>query len=66
VAERLPRAAIVAFHEGTHVQLGEVNLYAGKILKAFLADPEVASDMSCIEGMPRRGFVLPDGTMSQE
>jgi hypothetical protein len=66
VAERLPRAAIVAFHEGTHVQLGEVNLCAGEILLAFLSDPEAAPDTGCIAQMPRRGFVLPDGTMSLE
>jgi pimeloyl-ACP methyl ester carboxylesterase len=66
VAETLPRATIVVFPEGTHVQLGEVNLCAGEILQAFLADPDAVPDMSCIEGMPRRGFVLPDGTMSRE
>ena len=50
--------------EGTHVQLGEVNLCAGEILRAFLADPDAAPDTSCIAAMPRRGFVLPDGSIS--
>lgn len=64
VAATLPRATIVEFPEGTHVQLGEINQCAGKILRAFLADPNVAPDTSCIADMPRRGFVLPDGTIS--
>jgi pimeloyl-ACP methyl ester carboxylesterase len=64
VAETLPRAHFVLFPEGTHVQLGEVNLCAGEILRAFLAAPDAAPDMSCIAAMPPRGFVLPDGTVS--
>jgi pimeloyl-ACP methyl ester carboxylesterase len=64
VAESLPRATIVVFPGGTHVQLGEVNLCAGDILLAFLGDPDAVPDAGCIAEMPRRGFVLPDGTMS--
>lgn len=66
VAETLPRATMVLFPEGTHVQLGEINLCAGEILRAFLAEPDAAPDTGCIAGMPRRGFVLPDGTISVE
>ena len=64
VATTLPRANFVLFPEGTHVQLGEINLCAGEILRAFLADPDAAPETSCIAAMPRRGFVLPDGTIS--
>ncbi|MEE4117523.1 MAG: alpha/beta hydrolase [Paracoccaceae bacterium] len=64
VADTLPRAHFVLFPEGTHVQLGEINLCAGEILRAFLANPDAAPDTSCIAAMPRRGFVLPDGTVS--
>jgi pimeloyl-ACP methyl ester carboxylesterase len=64
VAASLPRATIVVFPEGTHVQLGEINQCAGKILQAFLALPGASLDTGCIALMPRRGFVLPDGTMS--
>jgi pimeloyl-ACP methyl ester carboxylesterase len=66
VARSLPQARMVVFPEGTHVQLGEVNFCAGKILLAFMSDPEKAVDTSCIADMPRRGFVLPDGTNSIE
>lgn len=66
VADTLPRAAIVEFPEGTHVQLGEINQCAGEILRAFLDDPEAAPDTGCISEMPRRGFVLPDGTISSD
>ncbi|MEX5728707.1 pimeloyl-ACP methyl ester carboxylesterase [Rhodovulum iodosum] len=64
VAETLPRATIVEFPQGTHVQLGEINQCAGKILRAFLDDPDATPDTGCIADMPRRGFVLPDGTIS--
>ncbi len=66
VAETLPRATIVEFIGGTHVQLGEINLCAGEILKAFLDDPDAALDTSCVAEIPRRGFVLPDGTLSRD
>ena len=66
VAETLPRATFVLFPEGTHVQLGEINQCAGTILRAFLADPNAEVDTSCIADMPRRGFVLPDGTISTD
>jgi pimeloyl-ACP methyl ester carboxylesterase len=66
VAETLPRATFILFPEGTHVQLGEINQCAGAILRAFLADPDAPPDTGCIANMPRRGFVLPDGTVSIE
>ena len=66
VAKTLPRATMVLFPEGTHVQLGEVNLCAGEILRAFLTDPDAKPNTSCIAAMPRRGFVLPDGSISVE
>ncbi len=66
VAEKLPRGIIVEFPEGTHVQLGEINQCAGEILRAFLTDPEGEIDTTCITEMPRRGFVLPDGTISNQ
>jgi pimeloyl-ACP methyl ester carboxylesterase len=66
VARALPHATLVTFPEGTHVQLGEINLCAGTIVEAFLADPKAAPDLRCILHMPRRCFVLPDGATSAE
>jgi len=66
VAATLPRATIVEFPQGTHVQLGEVNRCVGRILQALLADPSATPDTGCIADMPKRGFVLPDGTMSND
>ncbi len=66
VAQGLPSATMVVFPEGTHVQLGEVNLCAGEILRAFLSDPNAAPDTGCIAEAPRLGFPLPDGTFSAE
>ena len=66
VAATLPRATLVEFPEGTHVQLGEINQCAGQILQAFLADPNVTPDTGCIAEKPRLGFVLPDGTISND
>ena len=66
VAWALPRAILVEFPEGTHVQLGEINLCAGQIVRAFLSDPGGAPDTGCTADMPRRGFALPDGSNSIE
>jgi pimeloyl-ACP methyl ester carboxylesterase len=66
VADALPHATLAVFPEGTHVQLGEINLCAGMIVKAFLENPAAAPDTGCIARMPRRGFVLPDGTNTAE
>lgn len=66
VARALPRATLVVFPEGTHVQLGEINLCAGQILEAFLSNPGAAPDSGCVADMPSRGFALPDGSNSLE
>jgi pimeloyl-ACP methyl ester carboxylesterase len=66
VAKALPHATLVTFWEGTHVQLGEINLCAGQIVRAFLADPSAEIDPSCVDEIPARGFVLPDFSMSVE
>lgn len=64
VADHLRRATLAIFPEGTHVQLGEVNACAAAILRGFLEHPGTPPDQSCIAAMPKRGFVLPDGTNS--
>lgn len=64
VAKALANATLVTFWQGTHVQLGEVNLCAGQIVQAFVADPSAEIDPSCIDDIPARGFVLPDFSMS--
>jgi pimeloyl-ACP methyl ester carboxylesterase len=68
-AERLaaewPQVTLAAFPEGSHVQVGEINLCAAEIMVAFAADPSKAPDLSCIAAIPPRGFALPDGSMSQ-
>lgn len=64
VAAMLPRVTIVEFPNGTHVQLGEINLCAGEILGDFLSDPESDLDTGCMADIPPRAFVLPDGTIS--
>ncbi len=66
VARNLPRATLAVFPEGSHVQLGEVNACAAGIMRAFLGDPAAKPDLGCIETLPKRGFILPDGTNSTE
>lgn len=66
VAATLPHAGLVAFNGGMHVQRGEINLCAADILRAFLDDADAVPDMSCVAQIPRRAFVLPDGTQSFE
>ena len=51
VAESFPRATIVEFPEGTHVQLGEINLCAGQISRRF-SPPDAPLDTSCIAKIP--------------
>ena len=65
VARSLPRATLVVFPAGTHVQLGAVNLCAAKIMTAFVRDPGAALPLECVEASRFPGFVLPDGTMSR-
>jgi pimeloyl-ACP methyl ester carboxylesterase len=64
VAKALPNALLVTFWQGSHVQLGEVNLCAAQIVEDFVADPAAEIDLSCVEEFPALGFVLPDGTIS--
>ncbi|MCT8329370.1 alpha/beta hydrolase [Albidovulum sediminis] len=64
VAKALPKATLVTFWEGTHVQLAEVNTCAAQIVRVFVADPEAEVDASCVGETPKRGFVLPDFSIS--
>ena len=66
VAKALPKATLVTFWEGTHVQLAEVNTCAAQIVRAFVADPSSQVDAACVDDVPRRGFVLPDFSLSVE
>ena len=66
VARALADATRVTFWEGTHVQLGEVNLCAAQIVGAFVNNPTAEIDASCVDEIPRRGFVLPDYSISTE
>lgn len=64
VARSLPDARMVVFPDGTHVQLGAINVCAAQIMTAFLADPESALPTECLAESRWAGFLLPDGTMS--
>jgi pimeloyl-ACP methyl ester carboxylesterase len=66
VAKALPEATLVTFWEGTHVQLAEVNTCAAAIVREFIANPSRAVDAACVEDIPKRGFVLPDFSLSVE
>lgn len=66
VASKLTHARLAVFPEGTHVQLGEVNTCAAAILRNFLDAPRAVPDLSCIDALPKRGFILPDGSNSTE
>jgi pimeloyl-ACP methyl ester carboxylesterase len=66
VADDLPRATMVTFPDGTHVQVAGANLCALDLLKQFVANPEGQLDLSCVEARQILPFVLPDGTMSRE
>jgi hypothetical protein len=55
----------VVFQDGTHVQLGAINLCAGRIMAAFVHDPKAELPMECIEESRFPGFILPDGSMSR-
>ncbi len=65
VARSLPRATLVVFPDGTHVQLGAINLCAAKIMTAFVRDPGAPLPLACAKESRFPGFVLPDGTMSR-
>lgn len=64
VAGSLPNARLVVFPDGTHVQLGAVNLCAARILTSFLADPGAPLPTDCLAESRWQGFLLPDGTIS--
>jgi pimeloyl-ACP methyl ester carboxylesterase len=65
LAAELPQVTLAEFPEGSHVQVGEINLCAAEIMVAFATNPSKAPDLSCIATIPQRGFGLPDGTMSK-
>lgn len=64
VADNLPRATMVSFADGTHVQVSGANPCALELLMEFAHDPNAPLDLTCAEERPLLGFVLPDGTMS--
>ena len=66
VADALPNATLVTFPGTTHVQIGGINLCAAQVMTQFVLDPTAELDTSCVEESPLLGFVLPDGSMSQE
>jgi pimeloyl-ACP methyl ester carboxylesterase len=65
VARSLPRARLVVFPDGTHVQLGAVNLCAARIITDFARDPRTSLPLDCVKESRFPGFVLPDGTSSR-
>jgi pimeloyl-ACP methyl ester carboxylesterase len=66
VADSLPDATLVTFPGTTHVQIGGINLCAAQVMTQFVLDPTAELDTSCVEETELLGFVLPDGSMSQE
>ena len=66
VADALPNATLVTFPGTTHVQIAGINLCAAQVMTQFVLDPTAELDTSCVAESPLLGFVLPDGSMSQE
>ncbi len=66
VADSLPNATLITFPGTTHVQIGGINLCAAQVMTQFVLDPTAELDTSCVEETVLLGFILPDGTMSQE
>lgn len=66
VADSLPNATLVTFPGTTHVQIGGINLCAAQVMTQFVLDPTAELDKSCVEETTFLGFLLPDGSMSQE
>jgi pimeloyl-ACP methyl ester carboxylesterase len=60
VARTLPNARLVVFPDGTHVQLGAINLCAGRIMVAFVADPAGPLPLECARTLRFPGFLLPE------
>jgi pimeloyl-ACP methyl ester carboxylesterase len=65
VAKSLPRATLVVFPAGTHVQLGAINLCAARIMTAFVRNPGAPLPLDCVKESRFPGFVLPDRTTSR-
>jgi hypothetical protein len=63
IAKSLPNARLVVFPDGTHVQIGAVNLCAAQIMAAFVRDPKGALPLECLGELRFPGFVLPGGTI---
>jgi pimeloyl-ACP methyl ester carboxylesterase len=61
VARTLPNARLVVFPDTTHVQMGAINLCAGKIMAAFVRNPKGALSLACVRESRFPGFVLPEG-----
>jgi hypothetical protein len=61
-AHRLDRV----FSAGTSVQVGAVNLCAGKIMRAFMRDPKGGLPLSCTRESRCPGFVLPEGATNPD
>jgi pimeloyl-ACP methyl ester carboxylesterase len=66
VARSLTNAQLVVFPDGTHVQLGAINLCAARILLAFVDDPGAQLPLECVDEQRFPGFILPDGSASRE
>jgi pimeloyl-ACP methyl ester carboxylesterase len=66
VADNLPNATLAIFTGRTHVQIAAANLCAAEVMTKFVLDPAAKPDLSCLVDAPALGFVLPDGTSSQD
>jgi pimeloyl-ACP methyl ester carboxylesterase len=64
VARSLPNAQLVVFPDGTHVQVGAINLCAAQIITTFVQNPKAKLPLECLNQQHFPGFVLPDGSMS--
>lgn len=60
VARSLSNAQLVVFPDGTHVQLGAINLCAGQIMVAFVRDPKGSLPLECARTLRFPGFALPE------
>lgn len=64
VRQTLPNAQLVVFPDGTHVQIGAVNVCAMRIVGEFLNAPYAPVATDCLRNHGLPGFVLPDGSVS--
>lgn len=65
VSKTLRNAQLVVFPDGTHVQVGAVNVCAMKIIAQFVGHPLGAVATECLRDHRPLGFLLPDGTVSK-